>query len=94
MAPHARVGHHLRAAIPSLVRYTKLYERAGHLPAYRVRSESFQATGRGSFDVPTGKTIVSSQRADHGTLRGSASFALVHEEVWSKVNWLLDQVNL
>ena len=35
-----------------------------------------------------------SQRADHGTLRGSASFALVHEKVWSKVNWLLDQVNL
>ena len=27
-----------------------------------------------------------SQRADHGTLRGSASFALVHEKVWSKVN--------
>lgn len=25
-----------------------------------------------------------SQRADHGTLRGSASFALVHEKVWSK----------
>ena len=35
-----------------------------------------------------------SQRADHGTLRGSASFALVHEKVWSKVNWFLDQVNL
>ena len=35
-----------------------------------------------------------SQRADHGTLRGSASFALVHEKVWSKVNWLLDKVNL
>ena len=35
-----------------------------------------------------------SQRADHGTLRGSASFALVHEKVWSKVNWLLVQVNL
>ena len=35
-----------------------------------------------------------SQRADHGTLRGSASLALVHEKVWSKVNWLLDQVNL
>ena len=32
-----------------------------------------------------------SQRADHGTLRGSASFALVHEKVWSKVNWLLVQ---
>ena len=35
-----------------------------------------------------------SQRADHGTLRGSASFALVHEKVWSKVNWLFVQVNL
>ena len=35
-----------------------------------------------------------SQRADHGTLRGSASFALVHEKVWSKVNWLLVKVNL
>ena len=27
-------------------------------------------------------------------LSGSESFALVHEKVWSKVNWLFDQVNL
>ena len=35
-----------------------------------------------------------SRDADHGALRGSASFALSHEKVWSKVRWLIDQVNL
>ena len=29
-----------------------------------------------------------------GTLRGSASFALSDEKVWSKFSWILGQVNL
>ena len=39
MTPHARVGHHRHAAIPNLVLYTILYERAGHMPAFRVWSQ-------------------------------------------------------
>ena len=32
--------------------------------------------------------------ADSGAVRGLASFASVRAQVWSKVNWVLDQVNL
>ena len=34
------------------------------------------------------------RHTDHGTLRGSASFALVLENEWSKVRWILHQVSL
>ena len=34
-----------------------------------------------------------SRYADHGALRGSASFGPAHENEWSKVSWLLDQIN-
>ena len=35
-----------------------------------------------------------SRYADHGALRGSASFGPAHENEWSKVSWLLDRINL
>ena len=43
-------------------------------------------------NVDFSNTVPSSRprHTDRGTLRGSASFALSHEKVWSKVNWLLD----